>query len=128
MENRDVIILEQRGNRYTEPSLTCDMSVWWEEVEGHTPCLDSLKAQGIDLTQYNTAVITQDIDALRQTLEYEKWNLYGSSYSTRLMQLTMALHPDGIRSVLLSIEKTSSHSGNANVNSVYKNDLVKYQA
>ncbi len=101
VNNRDAIILEQRGNLYAQPNLDCDLSVWSETEAGHTPCLDSLKEKGIDLSQYTTAAIVADIHALRQTLGYETWNLYGSSYSTRLMQLTMHLHPEGIRSVIL---------------------------
>lgn len=101
VDDRDIVILEQRGNFYAKPSLTCDISVLWEEGEGNTSCLDSLKSRGIDLTHYTTQSIASDIDALRQTLDYDDWNLYGTSYSTRLMQLTMHLHPEGIRSVIL---------------------------
>jgi pimeloyl-ACP methyl ester carboxylesterase len=101
LNSRDAVVLEQRGNLYAQPSLDCDLSVWSETDPDRTPCLDSLKEKGIDLSQYTTAVIAADIDALRQVLGYEEWNLYGSSYSTRLMQLTMHLHPEGIRSVIL---------------------------
>jgi len=101
VDDRDVVILEQRGNRHAEPSLVCDTSVWWEEGVDNAACLDSLLDQGIDLTHYTTSSIVADIDALRQVLDYDEWNLYGVSYSTRLMLLTMHLHPEGIRSVIL---------------------------
>lgn len=101
VDARDVVILEQRGNLYAEPSLECDVSVWSEEGEENTPCLDSLLDRGIDLTHYTTASIVADIDALRHVLDYDEWNLYGASYSTRLMLLSMSLHPEGIRSVVL---------------------------
>jgi pimeloyl-ACP methyl ester carboxylesterase len=101
LDHRDIVILEQRGNRYADPSLECDISVWEDEREGHTPCLDSLRERGIDLTHYTTQSIVADIDALRGTLDYDEWNLFGSSYSTRLMQLTMRDYPEGIRSVIL---------------------------
>jgi pimeloyl-ACP methyl ester carboxylesterase len=101
VEERDVVILEQRGNLYAEPGLACGVSVWWEEGEGNTPCLDGLLGQGIDLTNYTTRSIVEDIDALRRVLDYDEWNLYGTSYSTKLMLLTMHLHPEGIRSVVL---------------------------
>jgi pimeloyl-ACP methyl ester carboxylesterase len=100
-DDRDIIILEQRGNLYAEPSLTCDTSVWWEESEGDTACLDSLLARGIDLTDYATQAIAADINALRQVLDYQEWNLSGASYSTRLMLLTLHRYPEGIRSVVL---------------------------
>jgi pimeloyl-ACP methyl ester carboxylesterase len=100
VNNRDVVILEQRGNVYAQPNLVCDVAAAWGEENGK-PCLDSFKDQGIDLSQYTTANIVADINALRQVLPYDIWNLYGTSYSTRLMQLTMKLHPEGIRSVIL---------------------------
>lgn len=100
VDNRDVVILEQRGNVYAEPNLVCPVATAWGEAAGK-PCLDSFKEKGVDISQYTTAHIVADINALRQTLAYEAWNLYGSSYSTRLMQLTMQLHPEGVRSVIL---------------------------
>ena len=66
LDDRDIIILEQRGNRYAEPALTCDPSVWWEETQGHTPCLDAIQARGIDITQYTTHNIVRDVVALRE--------------------------------------------------------------
>jgi pimeloyl-ACP methyl ester carboxylesterase len=101
VEERDIIIFEQRGNRYAEPSLACDISVWVEESQGHTPCLDSLRDKGIDPTRYTTETIAADINVLMGVLDYEQWNLYGTSYSTRLMQLLMRDHPERIRSVIL---------------------------
>jgi pimeloyl-ACP methyl ester carboxylesterase len=101
VDARDVIIFEQRGNLYAEPSLDCDISMWREEGEENTPCLDGLRARGIDPAHYTTASIVADIDALRRVLGYDEWNLYGGSYSTRLMLLSMSLHPQGIRSVVL---------------------------
>lgn len=101
VEERDIIILEQRGNLYAEPSLTCDASIWREEKVGNTGCLDSLRERGIDPADYTMRSIVADIEALRQVFDYDSWNLYGTSFSTRLMQLMMALHPEGIRSVML---------------------------
>jgi pimeloyl-ACP methyl ester carboxylesterase len=100
-EDRDVIILEQRGNRYAEPSLACDVSVWWEEGEGNTPCLDSLMGRGIDPSNYTTASVVADIGALQDVLGYDEWNLTGASYSTTLMLLTMRAYSEDIRGVIL---------------------------
>lgn len=97
---RDIVILEQRGNVYAQPNLVCDLTTAWGEKAGQ-PCLDNFADEGIDLGQYTTANIVADIHTLRQVLAYDAWNLYGTSYSTRLMQLTMHRHPEGIRSVIL---------------------------
>ena len=101
LENRDLIIIEQRGNRYADPALGCEIDELADEDSGGTPCLDRILAQGIDITQYTTATIAEDIESLRIALGIEKWNLYGASYSTRLMQVLMDKHPEGIRSVIL---------------------------
>jgi pimeloyl-ACP methyl ester carboxylesterase len=99
--DRDIVILEQRGNIFSEPSLACDFSIWSDGNEGQTPCLDSLQQAGIDLEHYSTAFIAADINALKQVLDYENWDLFGTSYSTRLMQLVMSRYPQGVRSVVL---------------------------
>lgn len=105
LDDRDVIIFEQRGNRYAEPALMCDASVWWEETSGHTPCLDRIRASGIDITQYSTDSIVRDVVALRRALGYEQWNLYGSSFSTSVMLLVMEADPSGTRSAILQSVK-----------------------
>jgi pimeloyl-ACP methyl ester carboxylesterase len=100
-DQRDIVILEQRGNKYADPRLDCGFSVWWDETEGQTPCLDSLRQRGIALEHYTAASIAADINALKQTLAYENWLLYGTSYSTRLMQLVMANYSENVRGVVL---------------------------
>ena len=101
LDEHDVIILEQRGNRYAEPSLVCDVSSWWEERADNTPCLDRVRGEGIDLRHYGTEAIVADVNALRQALDYAQWNLYGVSYSSKVMLLTMQRYPEGIRSAAL---------------------------
>jgi pimeloyl-ACP methyl ester carboxylesterase len=100
-DHRDIVILEQRGNKFADPSLACDFSIWWDEKQGHTPCLDGLRQQGIALENYTASSIAEDINALKQVLKYDTWLLYGTSYSTRLMQLAMARYPENIRAVVL---------------------------
>ncbi len=101
VEDRDLIIFQQRGNLHTEPSLACNFDELFDPDTGRSPCKDKFTSAGIDLTQYHTAVIAEDIESLRVALGYETWNLFGSSYSTRVMQVLMDRHPDSIRSVIL---------------------------
>jgi len=100
-DHRDIVILEQRGNKYSEPRLDCGLSVWDDGEKRQTPCLDSLHQSGIALEYYTTASIAADINALKQTLDYESWILYGTSYSTRPMQLVMEHYPENVRAVVL---------------------------
>lgn len=96
---RDLIIFDQRGTGYSEPVLNCP------EIDGGATgifdCYDRLIAEGIDLTQYTSAASAADVDALRQTLGYAQWNIYSTSYGTRLALTVMRDFPDGIRSVVL---------------------------
>jgi pimeloyl-ACP methyl ester carboxylesterase len=100
-DTRDVIILEQRGNKFAQPSLDCDFSILWDEKPGETPCLDSLLQSGIALEHFTASYIAADINALKKVLNYDAWSLYGTSYSTRLMQLVMLQYPEKIRAVVL---------------------------
>jgi pimeloyl-ACP methyl ester carboxylesterase len=105
LDHRDIIITEQRGNRYSQPALPCDPLIWWDVAAGTTPCLDSIRSQNIDLSTYTTHSMVQDLIALRQALGYEQWNLYGSSFSTSLMLLLMEADPAGTRSAVLQSVK-----------------------
>ena len=109
--NRDIVILEQRGNKYSARKLDCDFSVWWEDDTGNSPCLDSLRQREIPLELYTTANIAKDINALKQVLDYKQWILYGTSYSTRPMQLVMKLYPQDVRSVVLHSTSPITESG-----------------
>ena len=100
-DHRDTVILEQRGNRYSEPRLDCSFSVWVDDDEEQTSCPDSLRQRGIALEHYTTASIAADINALKQALDYKSWILYGTSYSTRPMQLVMEHYQENVRAVVL---------------------------
>ena len=71
------------------------------EVAAAKACYDRLRSEGIELSAYNSAESAADIDDLRKLLKIEKLNLYGVSYSARLMLDVMRLFPAGIRSVVL---------------------------
>ncbi len=117
LNNRDLIIFEQRGTLYAQPKLDCpevdaakitnaksnadEKTAERGEVKAAQACHDRLIKEGIDLTAYDSAQSAADIEDLRRVLGYEKWNLYGVSYSSRLMLEVMRDYPDGIRSVVL---------------------------
>jgi pimeloyl-ACP methyl ester carboxylesterase len=93
-ENRDLILLEHRGNPAATPALVCDLG----EL---APCRADLVAQGIDLEQYNNVNTARDFEMLRRALKIERWNLFGISYGTTLAMYVMRAFPDGVRSVVL---------------------------
>lgn len=117
LQNRDYIMYNQRGAQYNNPSLECPgfnkfagnlagMELSSEEyharkLEFLLDCRDDLRARGIDLDHYNTAVNAADLNDLRIALGYEHLNLYGTSYGTRLALTYMREHPEHVRSVII---------------------------
>ncbi|MEO3869196.1 alpha/beta fold hydrolase [Nonomuraea sp. B12E4] len=109
--DRDVVTVEQRGSRYSEPSLGCPETAQALLGQLREPvadvaaaavrCRDRLRQQGVDLRGYQTKEIAADVVALRRELGYSSWNLFGVSYSTRVMLDAAAADPQGVRSVVL---------------------------
>ncbi|MEU1719538.1 alpha/beta fold hydrolase [Nonomuraea sp. NPDC005692] len=109
--DRDVVTIEQRGGKYSRPVLGCPETA--EALLGRLRrppadvgaaarrCRARLQEQGIDLRGYNTKEIAADVVALRQALGHPSWNLFGVSYSTRVMTDVAAADPQGVRSVVL---------------------------
>ncbi|MXY59361.1 MAG: alpha/beta hydrolase [Chloroflexi bacterium] len=116
-ESRDVIVFDQRGAGFSEPALSCpeareltreligqalpiaEENERWNEVL--QTCRDRLVEEGIDLSLVNSAANAADVDRLRTALDHEQWDLYGSSYGTRLAQNVMRDFPNGVRRVVL---------------------------
>ena len=131
VEDRDVIIFDQRGTGFSEPSLACgayrelsfelldDLLTPAEGLEREydvlADCRQSFVDDGVDLSQYNSATIAADIEDLRIALGIDEWNLYGISYGTRLALTVMRDHPDGLRSVILDSVYPPEVDGIANI-------------
>lgn len=106
---RDLILLEGRGNAFARPSLACpDINVLRaqnadpaRQTEAVARCRAALVASGVDLDGYTSAEAADDLDALRRLLGIRQWNLIGFSYGTRLAQTVLQRHPEGLRSVVL---------------------------
>lgn len=103
--NRDIVLLDQRGTGQSAP-MTCDVDE--DIIEGHfsaeqtiaqtEACLDTLPH---DPRYFTTSVAVQDLEALRVALGYEKFNVYGISYGTRVAQHFLRRYPDSTRTVIL---------------------------
>ncbi len=93
--DRDVILLDQRGVGYSQPSLSCQAS------EILLACHDRLVREGINLNAYTTLENAADIHDLVRALGYKQVNLEGRSYGTRLALTVMHLYPADLRSVVL---------------------------
>ncbi|MDH4261268.1 MAG: alpha/beta hydrolase, partial [Gammaproteobacteria bacterium] len=97
--DRDWIFFDQRGSGRSTPSLFCEPEDdWFKEVK---TCRDKFMAQGVDLSQYNSARIANDMEALREALGVQQWNLWGISYGARLAVASARLYPASVRSIIL---------------------------
>ncbi|HRQ42316.1 MAG TPA: alpha/beta fold hydrolase [Chloroflexota bacterium] len=117
LANHALIMFDQRGTGYSEPSLACpeytDLSyelieqdispeeAGQQSIETLLACRDRLADEGVNLAAYNSAASAADLHDLRLALGYEEWNVWGVSYGTRLAQTLMRDYPAGIRSVIL---------------------------
>jgi pimeloyl-ACP methyl ester carboxylesterase len=117
LDQRDVIVYDQRGVGFSEPNLGCpevtavgfdllddditDTEHMAEYGNAIAECHDRVVADGARTRFYNSAASAADLASLRLALGYSEWNLFGISYGTRLALTTMRDHPEGIRSVVI---------------------------
>ena len=104
---RDIVLIDQRGTGRSSP-LSCPAFAPDEHAEFDldpvpkaTLCASQLAAQGVDVAQYTTSAWIADLDAMREALGYERVNLWGGSYGTRVAQEYVRRHPEHVRSVVL---------------------------
>ncbi len=102
--DRDLILLDQRGTGYSQPSLACPElntmanATFLQELRA---CHDRLVREGVNLNAYTTIQNAADVHDLVRALGYRQVNLYGISYGTRLALTVMRLFPADLRSVVL---------------------------
>lgn len=114
LPDRDVVVVEQRGSRYSEPALSCPeivrglvgtLTTTRQTADETTTitkaavaCRNRLQA---DLLGYRSDEIAADVVDLRRALGYRRWNLFGVGYSTRSMLQAASQDPRGTRTVVL---------------------------
>lgn len=115
ISERDVILFDQRGISYSQPSLNCPEldTLFYSTLadppseddnrasEAEATCRQRLLESGVNLNAYNSTENAADVDAIRAALGYEQMDLWGISYGTYLAQYVMRQFPDTTRSVVL---------------------------
>jgi pimeloyl-ACP methyl ester carboxylesterase len=106
-KERDIVLIDQRGTGASNP-LRCPLPAdlmqllrrpSTAQIEQYTvECLQQLDA---DTRYYNTTQAAADFDAVRQALGYQRINLFGISYGTRVAQVYLRHYPAAVRSVIL---------------------------
>lgn len=110
---REVVLYDQRGGGRSTPSLTCPehTEALLSALGGSSDrddvgaalraCHDRLRAEGIDLDQYDTGRSVDDLEALRTALGTERMTLLGTSYGTRLALEYTSRHPERVAALAL---------------------------
>ena len=117
LDDRDVIVFDQRGAGRSEPSLNCPekeeavldalgtADPWEDELAANRDavlaCRARLVDEGVDLDLYDTPTSVADMEVLRETFAVDEWNLFGGSYGTRLGLAYARSHPDRVSSLLI---------------------------
>lgn len=97
--DRDWVFFDQRGGGRSIPSLFCQPDP--DYLKQAKTCRDRLIKEGVDLSQYNSARISADMEALRKALGLKQWNVWGASYGARLAMTFARYHPASTRTVLV---------------------------
>ncbi len=105
--HRDDVFVDQRGTRGSG-SLYCkdlddpaDVMMPRYHLPAVETCRDQLARQA-DLTKYSTLEAVEDFDAVRQWLGYDRINLIGGSYGSRVVLEYLRRHGDHARTAVLA--------------------------
>ena len=118
-DSRDIILIEQRGTKYSQPSLFCPevrqvaLDVLGAQSRNnrqiveklnrnaYVTCRDRLQSEGINFSAYNGWESAADMAAIFEILGYDRVHFYGISYGAEVAQLLMKRYPQKLRSVIL---------------------------
>ena len=108
-QRRDLVFIDQRGTGGSG-RLACNAPLPGGEVslfgslfpDDHIrACANRLDAIA-DLRLYATPIAVDDIDEVLEWLGYEKVNLFGTSYGTRMALVFLRRHPERVRTTLVN--------------------------
>jgi len=104
--DRDIVLVDQRGTGQSNPlNCTLDDDALYHATDAQIAaeakrCLTTLEKKA-HVEFYTTSVAVRDLDAVRLALGYQRINIYGVSYGTRVAQHYVRRFPDKVRSVIL---------------------------
>ena len=109
-KERDIVLVSQRGTG-GDNRLDCPKAADDKDVQGYLDplfredifkeCRDKL-SQDFDLSKYSTCLAADDINDIRRALDYDKINISGTSYGSRMGLVYMRRYPQTIRTAILS--------------------------
>ncbi|NAS31050.1 alpha/beta fold hydrolase [Flavobacteriaceae bacterium R38] len=109
---RDIVLMDQRGTGASNAicsTIGNDMigilakdltpeGEYQEMLKLLSECRSEVKKNNIDVSGYNSRENAADYEDLRKELGYEKWNVFGGSYGSRLAMTIMRDFPESVRS------------------------------
>jgi pimeloyl-ACP methyl ester carboxylesterase len=104
--DRDIVLVDQRGTGASnlldcpQDEETLERATEEEIATSTRRCLAQLAGRA-DLRYYTTSLAVADLEQVRAALGYERINLYGASYGTRVAQQYLRRFPGRVRSVIL---------------------------
>jgi pimeloyl-ACP methyl ester carboxylesterase len=117
LEQRDLIVYNQRGSELTFPHFFCDKYsefLWeingksWSGIEHNLAvmvfwrtCYERLEERALNLNMYDSAANAADANDLRLALGLDQANYYATSYGTRIGLDLIRDYPDGVRSLIV---------------------------
>ncbi len=118
LENRDVVIIELRGLKYSKPNLLCpeieqlQISLLDKNFSSNQTLdlyMDTLKVtydrfetEGVNLSAFNDYEIAKDIVFVMEQLGHDRFSVFGSSFGTLVCQHLLLNHSDHITSVTMN--------------------------
>ncbi|MFB0537023.1 MAG: alpha/beta fold hydrolase [Anaerolineae bacterium] len=78
-------------------------------AEASARCAARLEAEGVDLAGYTMTEVIDDVEAARAALGYERINLLGESYGTRLEMIYEWMYPESLHRVVMVAVNPPGH-------------------
>ena len=114
--DRDIVLMDQRGTgksgAYCIELGAASFALLRQDLKPEdqiraveallSECKKTMKKDRVDLAGYNSRENAADFEDLRKVLGYDKWNLFGASYGTRLGLTIMRDFPNSVRSSVLA--------------------------
>jgi pimeloyl-ACP methyl ester carboxylesterase len=72
-------------------------------------CAQRLQAEGVDLAGYTMTEVIEDVEAARVALGYERINLLGESYGSRLEMIYEWMYPESLHRVIMLAVNPPGH-------------------
>lgn len=101
----DIVLLDQRGTGASQP-MQCEFPQDWSEAANSPAAIRDatkicLQKLGERVRFYTTAAAVQDLEEARRALGYERIELYGASYGTRVAQEYLRAYGPRVQAAVL---------------------------